>query len=318
MTFEEIVASLYGSAAEIRYLADLAHIIPGFVYVFAAALILFAGLGWRKKQLTLFYSFMLIVLAVVFNMYIFLEHGIENAATTLMLVLAFPEISIHLVQSAAAIGGSLVEMAYITGKIRYRLAALVFPLHFIIIGYTNILHPHGPIHNEDHTFFHALMGAIMVSAGLFLIINRLLEGRLARVMLVLGVANIIGFSAMLISFRESSDAYEYAFPVTTTIGTANAVNVGTHGIIYMYDDYLVPQEISIAAGGTVTFIQVSDSWHDINSGPHPTHEEYPPLNIGFMRKGESRSITFLEPGVHGFHDHLDEEDEDLNGLIVVR
>jgi plastocyanin len=318
MTTEETVASLYESAAEIRMIADLAHIIPGFIYILVAMLILLAGLGWRKNQMTILYSLGLIILAIAFNLYIYLEHGIENTATVIALVFAFPEISIHLVQSAATIGGSLVEIAVITGRLKNRLALLVFPAHFIVIGYTNILHPHGPLHNEDQAFFHALLGSVMVLAGLFLIIQRLLDGMLARVVLICGALSVIGFSVMLISFREAPNAYEYAFPASATFDTSGAVNAGVHGVIYMYDDYLVPQNISIAAGGTVTFIQVSDSWHDINSGPHPTHEEYPPLNVGFMRKGEARSVEFPEPGVHGFHDHLQEENDQLNGLIEVR
>lgn len=317
MTIEEKVASLYSSGADVRHFANLAHNIPGIVFIILAIFILVSGLGYKQKGLSLFYSGFLFIFTVIFLLYFFLSKGIENIITLTQIVLYFPEISIHLVQAAAAIFGSLVEFLYFKGAIKNKLAVLGFPAMLVVIGYTNILHPHGPIHTESDMFFHSLLGAVMTLSGTFLIINRLMKGLYSRTFLILGVITMLIFGYMFVIYREIPNAYEYAFPVKNTSVSNNFVDVGSSGIVYIYSDRVTPQNIKIKSGGKLVFIQVDSSWHDLESGPHPAHTEYPPLNIGFLKMGESRTVDFPNPGEHGFHDHIHENNPKFQGNILV-
>lgn len=316
MTIEETVASLYTSPEEVRYIANIAHNIPGFVFIIAGVLILLAGLGYRKTLLTYSYAGLLFVFSTLFTSYIFVSNGIGNTVAMTQAIWHYPEISIHLVQSFAVITGSLFELLHLRRIVKNKLALLAFPALFIVLGYTNILHPHGPIHNEQHAFFHSLLGGVQLAVGIFLIIHRLLEGMRSRVFLVLGVCGILISSLMLFTYREAPNAYEYTFPAKAS-SVKDYVDLGSTGVVYIYKDYIVPQNIKIKKGGRVKFILIEESWHDMASGPHPLHTDYPPLNIGFLKTGESKIVTFPETGLHGFHDHINENNEKLQGTIMV-
>jgi hypothetical protein len=317
MTLTEKVASLFSSAAEVRQIANLSHSIPGTVFIIVVILMLVAGFGYRTRVLTYTYSLLLLIFSTVFTGYIFLMKGLQNLPRMVEVVMAYPEISVHLIQSAAAIIGGLVEFLYAKKVLKNKLFELVFPAIFIVIGYTNILHPHGPIHDENHASFHALLGSIMVLSGIFLIISRLTKQRTAKVFLVLGVITVVGFCGMLIMYKESPEAYEYAFPTKKAPLANDFIDMGTMGTIYLYKDHVTPQHIQIKKGGKVLFVEVDDSVHDFASGPHPAHTEYPPLNIGYLKKGEAATVDFPAPGLHGFHDHVNDDNENLMGEILV-
>jgi len=53
----------------------------------------------------------------------------------------------------------------------------------------------------------------------------------------------------------------------------------------------------------------------VNSALHPTHLEYPPLNLGVIKPGESKSLTFPEAGTYKYHDHLNPS---LFGSVTVQ
>ncbi len=78
-----------------------------------------------------------------------------------------------------------------------------------------------------------------------------------------------------------------------------------------------PATLTIATGDTVEFLNKDKIPHWPASGPHPTHTNYPPLNIGFLKQGESHLVTFPTVGKFGFHDHIHESDTRLQGIIEV-
>lgn len=65
-----------------------------------------------------------------------------------------------------------------------------------------------------------------------------------------------------------------------------------------------PSTITINAGDTVTWTNQSGSDVSVNSAPHPTHTDYPPLNIGVIVNGASASLAFPTAGTYKFHNHL--------------
>ncbi len=66
-----------------------------------------------------------------------------------------------------------------------------------------------------------------------------------------------------------------------------------------------PQNITIAVGESVTWINEDTENYQIQSAVHPTHQLYPPLNtVGLLKSGEKKSLSFPDPGTYKYHDHL--------------
>ena len=76
-----------------------------------------------------------------------------------------------------------------------------------------------------------------------------------------------------------------------------------------------PATSTIKAGTTVTWTNQSGTAVSINSDPHPTHTDYPPLNLGRLANGASISLTFDKPGTYGYHNHFNPSQK---GTIIVK
>lgn len=75
-----------------------------------------------------------------------------------------------------------------------------------------------------------------------------------------------------------------------------------------------PKEITIKAGSNVTWTNSDKVVHTVNSAVHPTHQVYPPLNLGNIQVGDKKSLTFEAAGIYKYHDHLNPS---LTGQITV-
>lgn len=60
-------------------------------------------------------------------------------------------------------------------------------------------------------------------------------------------------------------------------------------------------QIIIGSGTTVTWVNLEDIGHYINSNPHPGHNYYPKQNSELLSKGDSYSLTFDTPGLYSYH-----------------
>jgi plastocyanin len=82
----------------------------------------------------------------------------------------------------------------------------------------------------------------------------------------------------------------------------------------------MPVEVTIAAGGRVVFVNQNTRSHDITSDPLHTHTDCPPiLEVGFIQPGQTKQtgpLTVVR--TCGFHDHLQENNLDLRGRIIVQ
>lgn len=65
-----------------------------------------------------------------------------------------------------------------------------------------------------------------------------------------------------------------------------------------------PSEIIVRLGTKVTWNNLSDKDIEINSSKHPTHEDYPQLNLNKVASKGSASLIFNEPGTFKYHNHL--------------
>ncbi len=99
-------------------------------------------------------------------------------------------------------------------------------------------------------------------------------------------------------------------PASTTGTTANQENSVT-----LTSDGYSPATLTIKTGATVTWTNKSGANATVNSDPHPTHTDYPPLNLGRFADGGTLSLKFDKPGTYGYHNHLDASQK---GKIVVQ
>ncbi|OGD85656.1 hypothetical protein A2Z23_00065 [Candidatus Curtissbacteria bacterium RBG_16_39_7] len=62
--------------------------------------------------------------------------------------------------------------------------------------------------------------------------------------------------------------------------------------------------VVISIGGKVTWKNIDTKDHQIASDPHPTHTDYPSLNLGVIKPGEEKTLTLDKVGIYKYHDHL--------------
>lgn len=98
-------------------------------------------------------------------------------------------------------------------------------------------------------------------------------------------------------------------------GSPSAQTQGQH-IVQITAAGFSPAIITIHPGDTVTWVNIDNQQHTVNSDPHPTHTLYPPLNtVGLLNPGEQKSLTFPTSGTFKYHDHLNPS---LRGSVVVQ
>ncbi len=80
-----------------------------------------------------------------------------------------------------------------------------------------------------------------------------------------------------------------------------------------------PKSIAVPRGSQVTFVNNDSRTHDMQSNPHPEHNDCPELaQVGFLRVGESRQSGNLNIAMTcGYHDNQNEGNNLLRGTIIV-
>jgi plastocyanin len=78
--------------------------------------------------------------------------------------------------------------------------------------------------------------------------------------------------------------------------------------------------VTINNGESVTFVNNDSRAHEMASDPHPAHTDCPPINaLGTLQPGQSRLTNAMTTSrTCGFHDHLNDTNQNLRGTIVVR
>ena len=83
---------------------------------------------------------------------------------------------------------------------------------------------------------------------------------------------------------------------------------------------VAPKALTVPAGSRVTFVNNSNTPHDMNSNPHPEHTDCPEINqVGFLTPGQSRATGNLNTvRTCGYHDHNRDSDTSLQGTITIQ
>jgi plastocyanin len=80
-----------------------------------------------------------------------------------------------------------------------------------------------------------------------------------------------------------------------------------------------PQNVTVAAGSRVTFVNNNTRPHDMNSDPHPAHTDCPEINVGFLAPGQNGTTQNLNRvRTCGFHDHNQDTNTSLQGTIRIQ
>jgi plastocyanin len=82
---------------------------------------------------------------------------------------------------------------------------------------------------------------------------------------------------------------------------------------------VTPGTVTISTGQSVMVVNNDARSHTISSDPHPSHTNCPPINIGTLATGQSRtSNAFASAQTCTYHDHDDPENESWRGTVRVQ
>ena len=81
-----------------------------------------------------------------------------------------------------------------------------------------------------------------------------------------------------------------------------------------------PSSLTVPRGTRVTFINNDSRRHEMTSDPHPEHTDCPELNaVGHLESGQQRESGNLNVARRcGFHDHINEQNRNLQGSITIQ
>ena len=71
------------------------------------------------------------------------------------------------------------------------------------------------------------------------------------------------------------------------------------------EDGFYPDQLTVSAGTTISFVNDDKYWHWPASDPHPSHTFYSELDPREpIKPGGTWQVTLIKPGTWGIHDHL--------------
>jgi plastocyanin len=81
-----------------------------------------------------------------------------------------------------------------------------------------------------------------------------------------------------------------------------------------------PNNIEVAVGARVLFINNDSRSHNMTSDPHPEHTDCPPLNsVGFLQAGQQLTTGNMNTiRTCKYHDHDDPSNNKLQGQITIK
>ncbi|MEQ1574058.1 MAG: hypothetical protein ABL993_07405 [Vicinamibacterales bacterium] len=101
-------------------------------------------------------------------------------------------------------------------------------------------------------------------------------------------------------------------PAPSPAPSTNTITISASGVS--------PKTITVPPGTRVTFVNNSNSPHDMSSDPHPEHTDCPEINqVGFISAGQTKLTGNLNtPRTCGYHDHNQPSNTSLQGSIVIQ
>lgn len=124
--------------------------------------------------------------------------------------------------------------------------------------------------------------------------NKTLLGLVAVIIVVLGAITMM--NVVKTSPTEPQTMQKEASPSTEqTMTKETTVEERATGF--------TPSPITVKTGTKIVFVNKSGAGGNVSSAVHPTHQVYPPLNLGNFADGASVEIVFDKLGTYNYHDH---------------
>lgn len=119
-------------------------------------------------------------------------------------------------------------------------------------------------------------------------------------------------AAALMAVASACDSSSDTAPSDGTAPSTNTITITSMGVS--------PKNITVARGTQVTFVNSDSRTHEMNSNPHPSHEDCPEINqVGFLSAGQSKLTGNLNTArTCGYHDHNRDSDTSLQGTITIQ
>ena len=93
------------------------------------------------------------------------------------------------------------------------------------------------------------------------------------------------------------------FVVLFFLFSRSPVYAATHDVSFTGSGF-TPQSVTITVGDTIRWTNSSTDYVELASDPHPTHTNYPALNLGIVNPGNTTTLSFSTAGSYGYHNHL--------------
>lgn len=137
---------------------------------------------------------------------------------------------------------------------------------------------------------------------------------------IVAVAIIIVTAGLIfISGKKTQPTTTQTQPTTTQTQQTTVAPSTTEAkeyIISVLDTGFSPALVTIKPGDRVIWVnRTSGAAVTVNSADHPTHQVYPPLNLGEFKTNQSVQLVFNEVRAYKYHNHLNPSQ---TGIIVVK
>jgi plastocyanin len=127
-----------------------------------------------------------------------------------------------------------------------------------------------------------------------------------------GFLSAIAMAALMIACGGGSSAGTSPSPTPTPTPAPNTITITSAGVN--------PATLTVARGSQVTFQNNDVQVHDMQSDPHPAHDDCPELSqVGFLAPGQSKQSGNLNTAkTCGYHDHELFSDRKWQGKIIIQ
>jgi len=119
-------------------------------------------------------------------------------------------------------------------------------------------------------------------------------------------------TALLAASACGSSSSSSTAPTLVTAVQTTTITITSAGVS--------PNNIEVAVGARVLFINNDSRSHNMTSDPHPEHTDCPPINsVGFLAAGQQLTTGNLTTArTCKYHDHDDPSNAKLQGQIVIK
>lgn len=133
--------------------------------------------------------------------------------------------------------------------------------------------------------------------------------------IIFGLVAIIVVIGAVVLLQGQSKTEQLSKPSSVSQTTASPSTSGENqALVTITSSGFEPKTLTVKAGTKVIWKNTGNGISDVSSDVHPTHELYPPLNLGDIESGQTVSLVFDKPGTYKYHNHLDAAQE---GVVEV-